>query len=300
MAMQRAADDLAEYLGDVDDKGCRISCDRHDYWLFYFLYHRHGSKLLRDASGIGGGRYRRELFKEIMRLGLSSRAILEAREDLLVPESCFKWIENNERMFRWFVCQVEKWRNKEFDAEKSNPLNLSPRDSCIAVVDSLELSHDDKRHFLDSKRNDWLERLEVGKVFSWVGEYDEAKNAELALSEILAFRPQYRGRSYREQPDKTLGGVLEALDSEKITLHEAQLASKEAKAKLSQAKFRGKPGKKQLNVHIRADAVEALDRMAGEAGISKAKLVELLIVEEVAQKKYITPKRAAWMRGEVE
>lgn len=300
MAIQREADDLAKYLGDIDDRGCRITCNRHDYWLFYFLHRNHGSDILSRASGIGDGGRRRELWEEIKLFRLSTQAILEAREGLLVPESCFEWIENNERMFRWFICEVEKWHNSIFDVEKSNPLKLSPRDCCIAAVDSLERNQDDKRNFLDSRKNYWLDRLNVGKIFSWVGEGDEAKNAEIALSEILAFRPQYRGRSYREQPDKTLGGVLEALDSEQITLHEARSASKAAKAKLSQAKFRGKPDKKQLNVHIRADAVEALDRMAGETGISKAKLVELLIVEEVAQKKYITPKRAAWMKGEVE
>lgn len=300
MAIQREADDLANYLGDTDDKGCRVTCDRHDYWLFYFLHHNLGSQILRKASGIGGGRYRRELLNELKLLEIPPRAILEAREDLLVPQSCFEWIENNERMFRWFICEVTEWYKGRFDVDLRNPLNISPKDRCIAVVDSLDVNQEDKKRFLDSKKIDWLERLEAGKVFSWVGEDDEPKNAELALSEILAFRPRYRGWSDREPLGKTLGCVLEALDSLKITLHEARSASKAAKAKLSQVKFRGKPDKKQLNVHIRADAVEALDRMAGEAGISKAKIVELLIVEEFAQKKYITPKRAAWMRGDVE
>lgn len=300
MAMQREADDLANYLGDTDDKGCRVTCDRHDHWLFYFLHRKYESHILRKASGIGDGRRRCELLKAVKLIGLSPRAILEAREDCLVPESCFEWIEDNERMFRWFVRELSESFNKRFNMEASNPLDISPRNNCIAVVDSLEVPQDNKRRFLNSKRNDWFERLEVGKVFSWVGEDDETKNAELALSEILAFRPRYREWSDREQPDKTLGYVLEVLDSKKITLHEARSASKAAKAKLSQAKFRGKPDKKQLNVHIRADAVEALDRMASEMGISKAKIVELLLVEEFAQKKYITPKRAAWMKGDVE
>lgn len=295
--MKIPRDKLSNYL-DEDERNARF-----DNWLFYFI--RSDSRSAIDKAIGGSSSVRNAMADALGYLGIRREVVISARGRCLIRDSAFDWFECSKRFFKWICSQ----RFGDFfispPLPDDNPLKLGFKELCVALIDVSNEGQGVKIEALRIWQAGWMERVAIGKVFSWTEGKEEKNRCELAYKEVLKFRQTNSPffpfvSSYGSQPfPENFQDFLVAIDGWNISLQEAKAASKEAKAKLSQKKFRSKEDKKQLNVHISTEAIGKLEKLANEHNLSKPKIVEFLINEEFKRKQYIPEKMAAWLRGDV-
>lgn len=277
-------DDLQKYLNE------NKSSQRQENWLLFNLLSRPNSSLIHSISGSSD--LRQAMFQELKRQGISGPNISALRQEQLIPDSCFEWFENTERFFKWMSKKIEL----AFVPYNLNPLKLNYKNRCIALVDSTNKKISEKISYLEKLKMDWCERLNAGNLIRWADDCDDPDAVKIIYTELVKFQ-----LIFFPTPHSTPRNVEELLmfvDSLTFTVQECRSASKAAKQKISQRKFRAKKNKKQLNLPIDTDVLDMLGALAKANRLSKTKVVELLIREEFKHKKYISEKLTAWLRGE--
>jgi len=277
-------DDLQKYLNE------NKSSQRQDNWLLFTPLSQPNSPLIHSISGSND--LRQTMFQELKRQGISGPEISAFRQNQLIPDSCFEWFENTERFFKW-MSQKKELTSVPYNL---NPFKLNYKNHCIALVDSTNKIISEKIFDLEKLKMDWRERLNAGDLIRWADGCDDPDAVKIIYTELVKFRHIFFPTPY--STPRNAEELLMFVDSLIFTVQECRSASKAAKQKISQRKFRAKKNKKQLNLPIDTDVLDMLGALAKANRLSKTKVVELLIREEFKHKKYISAKLTAWLRGE--
>lgn len=299
----RIQDDLADYLGEHTPN------DRFDIWLYHHLRLKQGSQIQQTIGGTSDKR--RALAEELKRLRIAATFVVALRKAMLLPEIEFDWFVDSKRFFMWFLAQSEKpLANAHTELRYYGSRQLSYREACIVRTDIAEDPLQEKSLKLSDYKLRWQSCLRIGAEFSWVRGENEEDKVRLAFKEIanlwpqlifplLSFDQSVPNTPVQSEP-KTHEDLLIHIDRILITHPVAKSASKEAKRKWSQLKYRSKKDKRQLNVHIATEAIKKLEAIAAKHDLSKAKVIEYLIKMESEKGLYISEKMATWLRGDVE
>lgn len=274
-------DNLSEFLGDT------VISTRFDNWLYYYIKLTYPEARILDV--VGSSNLRDFIFFELDRIGVSPISIVENRKDRLIEESRFEWFEDSKRFYSFFVDCIGF-----YDYLHSNPLGLSFRDRCVAILDStpLHVKEGSKIELLSAAEIAWESSKRNLKPLGWMLGGEEEVKSEIigALIESEFNLPRREGAYTSEE-------VFILAEREKVRRLEAEALVKRARDKYAQKNYREKRDKVQVNVLMDPNTKNRLESISKKYGISNARVIDILVNAEFEKNEYISDRLVAWMNG---
>lgn len=257
-------------------------------WLCFYLCLEGGDGFARKLEA-SASKYMC-VASELKSGGFSPRHISSLWEDSMIPSQDVAWFESDKRFFEWFVGGLDgKWEA----LSRKNPLKLNCRELCVAVVDLM--SSMNSAVLLKNRQQRWVGIKGHKGLVSWIEGGDEKRKIE--------FISRAFGGEGLEIPDAGVQGFDDFMfwiDRSGFRRLEIENISTKAKRSWQQQSYRGDGSKrKQINMMLDIDVVKKLEILAAEHGLSKAKIVQVLLEEECSRRLYISKRRADVAKGEI-
>lgn len=279
----RIKDSLSAFLGD-DNADLRF-----ENWLYGWLAAEPDSQLPVKACGMQKSNLRYAMLRDLETRDVTGSMVIHQRSEMLIPKECFDWFDDSKRFLEWFRGTFTKYPF----AKGSSQLNISHKGMCILAIDCSPINRDEKAYDISSKMNDWLQKKDIGKHFDWIKESNDEQAVKQAFICAIDFR---QNLNYSTTPESH-EDLLIRFDWQELTYIEAKTISTNARRKISQSKYkRESKTKKQLNVFISNTSIEKLESICKKHGLSKTKVIEILVESESEKNIYITEKKAAFFR----
>lgn len=206
------------------------------------------------------------------------------RDTDLLPDDAFSWIETSGRQPTWLLAQI---RQRTGLSTRSAVLRtLSARDQAIALFDFWDTDFHRKKTTLDRLQKRWVEHVKTDRIFQWFRGKDETAKCALAWSwleknELMLTR--------RSAPFAKLDELLEFFDLSRASDGEKELYVEKIKRRWSTQKTReSATHKKQYNFVFTNDVNAVLDKLAEEHQLSRTKVLEKLLLNEIQHGLYLS------------
>lgn len=201
-----------------------------------------------------------------------SEEIAEERNEKLLAEAVFNWIDKKGRQPKWLLFKFRQMR----PAAPTCPIDLTARDELIVLFDFLEEEKSTKMQILDNLHADWVKQQRQDKELSWYASAGKEKQkCEIAWD---WYHEHHKSVAVRAIKFSRFEDILEFLDgttfSQEEKLHHLEQIKRRFKAKQTQA---NRQGKRQTNLSLSDAARTQLDQLANRERMSKTEIIELLI-----------------------
>lgn len=267
-------DRLAQILGDS-----KIS-SRRDIWLWFALnnYHFNLGQLERSGPGIRD--------KMANCLYGNQQLIQQIKQDKinqLLPDESFRWINEGKRQVEWLQSRLAEASGYQW---LNSPSNLHGMDLLLSIIDRWPTDITHKQLTLNDIKEKWAIHKKGDTAFRWFKDNNE--KSVLAwewLSKNSSILVDYR------RPFENFEDLLIFFDSIKYPPEQRDLHIEKIKKRWGQQRYRENlKGKSQYNFVLSDKAAEALEKLASQYEISRARLLEILIEME-AEKNDHVPER---------
>lgn len=264
-------DRLSKLIGD------RPWSARWDNWLWLYLPYIRVARY--DWRVVDGASMRDLMADSIERAGVTSRDILEAENRFLVPDDDLHWITDCKRQHEWIKNKITQLSNVHF----SIPESFVGRDYVLAMIDCWDVSA--KSFSITNLQRDWIDQLKQDKQLDWIKERDEREACGYIWDWLR--RNQIERTFMRIEP---VGhqSMLMFLDICGLSNIEKKHCIASARKLWRQDIRRNSDtGKDQLNVTLSKKAIGRLDKFCKKHELSRAKVLEVLLMMEEEKGLYI-------------
>lgn len=154
------ADELSRLLNDP-----RYDA-RHDIWLWLWLNQYHDAHF--DSVTCNGITMRETLASYLSERSGILESVNSEKDQFLVPDSCLRWIDGNERQSQWLLRQIEPVTDQgPAEGFPRGLVRLTGKNRLIAMLDLWKLDVAEKVIAIGHMRADWLEHEARDRDFEW-------------------------------------------------------------------------------------------------------------------------------------
>lgn len=252
---------------------------RHDIWLWLHLN--------QNNAGLQFGETNSVSMRPKMANFLSTRlqfveTIKTIRQDQLLHEKSFEWINEGKRQIEWLIIKVGK--HGVFPNFLPLP-GLHGKDALIAAIDQWNVDATEKQLSLNELENDWNNHKKGDKPFLWFA--DDNQKCVLAWEWINKNLPNL----IPNPPFEDYQDLMIFFDQANLIPDQKKFYIEKIKRKWSQQKYReGLTGKSQYNFILSDTAIKHLDQLANTYELSRAKILEVLLQMESEKNLYMPEK----------
>jgi hypothetical protein len=204
---------------------------------------------------------------------------------LLLPEESFTWIGRDDRQISWLINHVnQRILNGTFEW----PNRLVGRNLVIAMIDIWDVNLSVKEASVSLMQSYWNQHLQSDLIYRWFKEKDESARCSF----IWEWIQKHHGLlAHGRPPITSYEDVLTFFDRTNLSYSDKILLIQSAKKRWSQNQYRENlKGKKQYNFILSDKAIRSLDQLSEKHGLTRAKILEILILEEKTNDIYISEK----------
>lgn len=268
---------LSDFYGDSRKDA------RRDTWLWLHLRNKAGANFALDEFGAPNMRERMESF--LSTPPDANTAIHHEMRRLLLPEESFNWISRNERQIEWLIGLVNF---RLWDGKFEHPPLLLGKDLIVAMIDAWDADLCSKEALVGQMQGSWNQHLQDDQIYRWFKDEDESARCSIAWEWLQKHYPAF---TFRRAPITSYEEILAFFDLKPLSKAETILAIQSIKKRWSQRKYRDNlNGKKQYNFVLSDKANLCLDQLSEKHGLTRAKILEILILEEKINDIYIPEK----------
>lgn len=206
----------------------------------------------------------------------------------------FSWFEESEIFYRTFLVGIN---DQGFKVTWPLALNSRRVEECIMLFDGIVGDRDTKELFLLNARKKWEDFRPIIGTLAWVKKGDVERNIAAVNSSfeyVGCFKPSVN--KYFELNDQYLDFMVYFFSID-LGFQTIKKLSAHAKKIIAQSRPRRSKDKGQINVLLAEPTIDRLEKICGIRGLSKAKMITLLIHNYYEFKKEID---AAVARAEME
>lgn len=258
-------DRLAELLGTV-----RLD-ERRENWLWLRLL---GQSYPAPVESFRGPTMRGAIAEAMSRNGYDKSRIEREMSDFLLSDDSFEWIKSDDRQIDWVLKYFFSTSNYFIQIQ---PPRLKGRALLISTIDTWPVPLTQKAGTVRSLHQAWNEHLKRDTYLSWFQKDDAS--AKIALAWDFFLKNSYG--TYGVAPFKTKDDISSFFDKMQWSDAEKQHYIDKIKALWRQRSYRARQqGKKQYNFVLSIHAVAQLDQLSKQRRMSRAELLEALILSE--------------------
>lgn len=275
-AHSKDADWLGELLQDPHQN------NRHDIWLWLYLYHYKEARL--DRRTCNGLTMRDEIARSLKDQKLLQSRIPRKKDLLLLPNEKLEWIAEDERQYRWLLREIEQMTDLRLPR---GLIHLTGRDRLIAMIDLWNVNLAEKASEVELLHRDWLRHKAKDSEFEWFADRKEGEKRCTCAWEWL--EKKYLSPLSRQAPISNHQELLMFFDQEDIGRSERTAMIREIKRRWSRKQFDERTAdKKQVNIMLSKAVIAQLDALAEKHGLKRAQVIESLVRMEVEAGVYLT------------
>lgn len=255
---------------------------RHDIWLWLYLYDVRRIKMPPETCN--GYSMREEIAAVLTSRPHITSRINELKDKYLIPDDCLTWIDEGERQHLWLWREL---RRSEVDHLPVRLENLTGRNEIIARLDIWNADLGKKRRTIRALHDSWLQHTARDVDFElFKGKKEGEYRCSMAWQWLIKNRPDLRAE---RMPITNHTELLIFFDQVNLEPYEQKDVLKRIMQSWSRKQYNERnKDSKQVNVMLTTDAINMLDRLAKQHGISRAKIVERLITKESELEMYLS------------
>lgn len=264
-ARSKDADRLSELLQEPHQN------HRHDIWLWLYLdCHRKARLDLKTCNGLT---MRDEIARALKDQKLLLPRIPKEKDRFLLPNETLKWIEEDERQYRWLLREIEQMTDLRLPR---GLVHLTGRDRLISMIDLWDVDIAEKAYEVEQLHRDWLRHKAKDGEFEWFADKKEGEKRCACAWEWL--KKKYLSPLSRQTPLSNYQELLMFFDQEDIGRSERTAMIREIKRRWSRKQFDERAAdKKQVNVMLSKTVIAQLDALAEAHGLKRAQIIENLV-----------------------
>lgn len=279
-------DELCAVLGDA------VPLDgRARNWLWLYL-EENGAKF--NSNDFGSSLMDEVMARFIEKERYSIDRLISDYNDSVLPDEYFKWISpKDERQIEYLLQELER----EIGIRRSIfPARLLGRNLLIAMIDMWGERISRKQRRLDQLKARWATKLQEDKALDWFRAEKGSEGERCNLAWEWLMRNKLKDSRYssdsrilaRSNPISNHSELLALLDDLKWTEEKKIIFVDKVKKNWSQRNYRKRnEGSKQCNLLLSNEAISRLDELADNYGLTKAKVIEILLKCEMENGLYI-------------
>ena len=264
-ARSKDADRLSELLQEPHQN------HRHDIWLWLYLNHHKEARL--DFNTCNGLTMRDEIARALRDQKLLLFRIPKEKDRLLLPNETLKWIDEDERQYRWLLREIEQMTDLRLPR---GLVHLTGRDRLIAMIDLWGVDIAEKEYEVDRLHRDWLRHKAKDNEFEWFADKKDGEKRCACAWEWL--EKKHLSPLSRQAPISNYQELLMFFDQEGMGRNERTAMIREIKRRWSRKQFDERAAdKKQVNVMLSKTVIAQLDALAEAHGLKRAQIIENLV-----------------------
>lgn len=255
---------------------------RHDIWLWLYLDEYENANL--NPATCNGSTMRDTIARFLTRNTNIFETINSKKDRFLVPDDSLKWIDGEERQYRWLLRKVEDITGLRMSREL---VHLTGKNHLIAMLDLWDVDIVEKAVEIEGLCNRWLRHKARDSIFEWFEDKkDGLKRCKCAWEwlekhHVSIFKSQLPITNYKE--------LLMYFDEAELGRNELKAIIQTIKKRWNRKQFDERAAdKKQVNVMLSKTAIELLDTLAKKHELKRAQVLELLITTESEVGVYLT------------
>lgn len=250
---------------------------RLDIWLWLYLYKYESYDL--DPSTCNSTSMRKTIASFLTRNLNIIEKIISKKDQHLLPDKYFRWIEKDDRQYQWLRPRIENITNFILP---QGLVHLFGANRLIAMLDLWDVDTANKEKANEHLRQSWLARKSMDIDFEWFEDKkDGTKRCKCAWEWLHKSHPQL----------PPINNHIELL----IFFDQADLGRNEQKAMIQQIKKRWNrkqfderaANKKQVNVMLSKTVISQLDELAKRYDLKRAQVIEILVRGEAETGMYL-------------
>lgn len=205
----------------------------------------------------------------------------------LINKTEFSWITNERRQLEWLKREILRLHFSDFnDARYSHAVINTPtnKETVVAIFDALGGNNNSKSLVLDSLRTNWKRHKDFDKNYRWFK--DNAEKCTFA-SQWLKSNKNFQALT----PFETYEDLVIFFDQSGLANDTKELYIGKIKNTWNQKNYKAKlEGKSQCNLILSNTIIGSLKKLSDKYGVSRARIVEILIEMETNKGVYIKSK----------
>ncbi|MBK5441432.1 hypothetical protein JFV30_32675 [Pseudomonas sp. TH32] len=275
----READELSRLLNDP-----RYDA-RHDIWLWLWLNKYHDAHF--DSVTCNGITMRETLASYLSERSGILESVNSEKDQFLVPDSCLRWIDGNERQSQWLLRQIEPVTDQgPAEGFPRGLVRLTGKNRLIAMFDLWKLDVAEKVIAIGHLRADWLEHEARDRDFEWFKDKKETTERCKCAWEWLEKNDKsiFKGRAAITSYDD----LLIYFDKVGHGPQERKYIVQKIKNRWSRKQFDQRAAdKKQCNVMLSKKVIHLLDELSEKHSLKRAQVLERLVTAEAESGDYL-------------
>lgn len=201
-----------------------------------------------------------------------------------VPDHALGWIKNEARQCNWLMKHFQRIAGGEWESQAMN--SLPEYQDLVGRLDWWPISLNDKLMHLKNAQLAWENQQKRDLVFKWFLDEDEPEKCTM----MWEFLCRYAVFPAPNHPSvKSHQELLAFFDAAGLSDDERELKVGKVKALWSQQKYRKNlKGKKQCNLVLKDETIDALDKLAKKHQLTRVQVLEVVLRGEMEKGAYFS------------
>lgn len=200
------------------------------------------------------------------------------------PDHALAWIKNEARQCGWLMAYFQRIVGGTWESPVMH--SLTEYQYLVGRLDWWPTSLNEKLLQLQNAQLAWESQQKKDLVFKWFSDEDEAEKCT-TMWEFLCRTAIFP--AFNHPPVKSHQELLAFFDKTNLNDAERELKVAKVKALWSQQKYRKNlNGKKQCNLVLKDETIDALDKLAKEHQLTRVQVLEVVLRGEVENGTYFS------------